>query len=184
MAWNIFTRLGGLDRFLHVISCGWRKPSNGAPARHRRSFDVLSGAKLLREAGYFMGYPRFGAVVALLLARLCMGTPLPFDGPEMILLVLVLLAEVTEDAMSYGLWYLGVNLFPFQHFLTEEEVEVLAASKLRKRTERASSKESTGRQTSKSSAKSAVVPAPVDPPPVLDREEMKSTCWSTRVASR
>ena len=132
-----------------------------------------------------MGYPRFGAVVALLLARLCMGTPLPFDGPEMILLVLVLLAEVAEDAMSYGLWCLGVNLFPFQHFLTEEEVEVLAASKLRKRTERASSKESTGRQSPKSStAKCAVVPAPLDPPPVLDREEMKSTCWSTRVASR
>ena len=130
-----------------------------------------------------MGYPRFGAVLALLLARLCLGTPLPF-GPEMLLLALVLLAEVAEDLVSYGLWCLGVNLFPFEHFLTEEEVEVLAASKLRKRVERASSKESAGRQVSKGSVRSGVVPMPREPPPVLDREEMKSTCWSTRVVSR
>ena len=33
VAWNVLTRLGGLDRVLYSVSCGWRKPSNGASAR-------------------------------------------------------------------------------------------------------------------------------------------------------
>jgi len=36
--WNVMVRLGGLDRFLHVVTNGWRKPNNGS--------------RLLRESGY------------------------------------------------------------------------------------------------------------------------------------
>ena len=37
VAWSVLARLGALDRFLHCITCGWRKPTNGG--------------KLLRESG-------------------------------------------------------------------------------------------------------------------------------------
>ena len=44
-----------------------------------------------------MGYPRFGAMWALILARLCIGTPFSWDSPEVLLMVLVFLSEVVED---------------------------------------------------------------------------------------
>jgi len=48
-----------------------------------------------------MGYPRFGAVGALLLARLCISTPMRLDGPELRLFGIVLLAEICEDLCSW-----------------------------------------------------------------------------------
>ena len=36
--WNVSVRLGALDRFLHIITRGWRTPNNGS--------------RLLRESGY------------------------------------------------------------------------------------------------------------------------------------
>ena len=36
--WNVAVRLGGLDRLLHIVTRGWRKPNNSS--------------KLLRESGY------------------------------------------------------------------------------------------------------------------------------------
>ena len=51
-----------------------------------------------------MGYPRFGAVGALLLARLCISTPMPLDGPELRLFGIVLLAEICEDLCSWDIW--------------------------------------------------------------------------------
>jgi len=44
-----------------------------------------------------MGYPRFGAMWALILVRLCIGTPFSWDSPELLLMVLVFLSEVVED---------------------------------------------------------------------------------------
>ena len=41
-----------------------------------------------------MGYPRFGAVGALLLTRLCIGTSI--ESSELQLVLMVLLAEVVE----------------------------------------------------------------------------------------
>lgn len=43
-----------------------------------------------------MGYPRFGAVGALLLSRLCIGTAPSIESPELQLVLMVLLAEVVE----------------------------------------------------------------------------------------
>ena len=48
-----------------------------------------------------MGYPRFGAVGALLLARLCISTPMPLEGPELRLFGIMLLAEICEDLCSW-----------------------------------------------------------------------------------
>eukprot|EP00438_Fugacium_kawagutii_P001806 Skav235985 [mRNA] locus=scaffold592:480640:487475:- [translate_table: standard] len=61
-------RIGCLDRFLHTVSRGRWKPNNTG--------------KLLRESGYCMGYPRFGAILALFLARLCLGTPFCWRATE------------------------------------------------------------------------------------------------------
>ena len=44
-----------------------------------------------------MGYPRFGAMWALILVRLCIGTPFSWDSPELLLMLLVFLSEVVED---------------------------------------------------------------------------------------
>lgn len=207
--WNVMVRLGGLDRFLHVVTNGWRKPNNGS--------------RLLKESGYYMGYPRFGAVGALLLARLCIRTPMPLDGPELRLFGIVLLAEICEDLCSFVLRYVGVSMFPKSKLVTEQEVQEMAQVRLNKRM--GSKEAATGRKASKSSASgrtgfqdsaapsapSAASSAPVVAPvtsesrvsivpsftsrrlgsnkdrsdlsdAVSDRALMKSTCWSVRVA--
>ena len=177
--WNVTVRLGGLDRFLYVITSGWRKPNNSS--------------RLLRESGYCMGYPRFGAIGALLLARLCIGTPLSLDGPEIRLLMIVLLAEVSEDLLSYALWQVGVNIFPTLNLVTEQEVQEMAEAHLSSK--RKGSKECTpgGRTGSKESV--SVVPSAPSKSDEKDekcqseaskmaseRTLMKSTCWRVRVA--
>lgn len=186
--WNVMVRLGGLDRFLHVVTNGWRKPNNGS--------------RLLRESGYCMGYPRFGAVGALLLARLCISTPMPLEGPELRLFGIVLLAEICEDLCSFVLRYVGVNMFPRSKLVTEQEVQEMAQVRLNKRK---GSKEPAGGRTDfqKSAAASSPVTSesrisivPSDAGrridsnkdrsdmshAVSDRALMKSTCWSVRVA--
>lgn len=198
--WNVMARLGGLDRLLHIITRGWRRPNNSS--------------KLLRESGYCVGYLRFGAVGAMLLARLCNGVPVPLNGPEMIIVLSVLLAEAVEDLLSYALWYIGVDFSPPSLLVTEQEVEAMATTRLSKRK---GSKEPTRRSSSKESSSSVVptLPTPTPTPaslphsargrtaplpdphggppprplspsspksPKPDRTLMKSTCWSTRVA--
>lgn len=84
---NVLVRMGCIDRFLHIISCKRWRPNNCS--------------KLLRESGYCMGYPRFGAFAALFLVRLCIGTALSWSSPEILLLLGILLSEVLEDS---GCW--------------------------------------------------------------------------------
>eukprot|EP00435_Cladocopium_sp_Y103_P036369 s214_g9.t1 len=191
VVWNVTVRLGGLDRFLHVVTNGWRKPNNGS--------------RLLRESGYCMGYPRFGAVAALLLARLCINTPMPLDGPEVRLFGIVLLAEICEDLCSFVLRYIGVNMFPRSKLVTDTRREI-DQSNLSDPPwlQGKGSKESAGR--GKGSQESTAAAAPVTSESrisivptetgrrlsdkdrsdlshaVSDRALMKSTCWSVRVA--
>jgi len=47
--------------------------------------------------GYCMGYPRFGAILALILVRLCIGRGYSWEAPEVRVLCLVFLAEMVED---------------------------------------------------------------------------------------
>lgn len=117
--WNVLLRIGFMDRCLHLVSCQRWKPNNCS--------------KLLRESGYCMGYPRFGAIGALLLARLCIGTALPGESPRMLLLLGVLLAEVVEDLLSCALWHLNVNLSPSSSSLTASEVEKISRGRLARR---------------------------------------------------
>jgi len=179
--WNVSVRLGALDRFLHIITRGWRTPNNGS--------------RLLRESAYCMGYPRFGAIFALFFARLCLGTPFSLHGPEIQVIGIVLLAEITEDVLSYLLYNIGCNIFPRPRLLTEEAVQELAGQRIKRNSKRKGSKESVG-GTSKENV--AVVPSPSknskdskhskdskgkdELSTTSDRTLLKSTCWKLRVA--
>lgn len=114
--WNVLTRIGCLDRFLHCVSRGRWKPNNCS--------------KLLRESGFCMGYPRFGAMWALILVRLCIGTPFSWDSPELLLMVLVFLSEVVEDLISWVLWRLKINVTPAMQWATDQEVGVKVQRRL------------------------------------------------------
>lgn len=156
--WNILLRIGFMDRFLHLVSCKRWKPNNCS--------------KLLRESGYCMGYPRFGAVGALLLARLCIGTAIPLDSTQMLLLLGVLLAEVVEDLLSCALWRLNVNLSPSSSSLSASEVEQISRGRLARRL--ASVLPSTDMSVSVS---------PASPPtnPVCSSEFLPTIQWKVRV---
>ena len=135
-----------------------------------------------------MGYLRFGAIGAMLLARLCSGISVPLDGPEITILLSVLLAEIVEDGISYTLWYCGVDLSPPSLLVSEQEVEAMATTRLSRRK---GSKEA--QEPRKGSEGSTVTPTAVVPtsgggqggqePSQAESENLlKSTCWSTRVA--
>ena len=47
-----------------------------------------------------MGYLRFGAVFALILSRMCLGSSFSWDAPEVVLVAAVFLAEVVEDQLK------------------------------------------------------------------------------------
>lgn len=117
--WSVLTRIGCLDFFLHLVSRGRWKPNNCS--------------KLLRESGFCMGYPRFGAMWALILARLCIGTPFSWDSPEVLLMVLVFLSEVVEDLISSALLRLNINVSPAMQWATDQEVEVKVQRRLSRR---------------------------------------------------
>lgn len=119
VAWNVLTRIGCLDRWLHFISRHRWKPNNSG--------------KLLRESGYCMGYPRFGAILALILVRLCIGRGYSWDAPEVRVLCLVFLAEMVEDLCSYILWRLDIDVSPGKQFATDQEVEVKAQRRISRR---------------------------------------------------
>jgi len=120
--WNVLMRIGFMDRSLHLLSCGRWKPKNSS--------------KFLRQAGYCMGYPRFGAVAALCLARTCSGIARPTLQSPLVKLALINLgAEVVEDLVSYVLWRLNVNLCPEAHFATDQEVEDQTQSVVRRRSQ-------------------------------------------------
>ena len=110
--WNVLTRLGCMDRFVSIITAGQIKAQNGT--------------KLLRDAGYCMGYPRFGTAAALLLARTCLGNLLVFNEVEGWLWFCMLGAEVLEDVLGYLLWRAGVDFSPVKRFATEEEVQQMS----------------------------------------------------------
>ena len=80
-----------------------------------------------------MGYLRFGAMAAVFLARLIIGTAWAWDGPEIRLCAFTLLAEMLEDAISYALWRAEIDISPEPKMLTEQEVETIATSRLSKR---------------------------------------------------
>ena len=93
---EVLMRIGFMDRSLHLLSCGRWKPKNSS--------------KFLRQAGYCMGYPRFGAVAALCLARRCSGIARPTLQSPLVKLALINLgAEVVEDLVSYVLWRLKLG---------------------------------------------------------------------------
>ena len=92
---EVLMRIGFMDRSLHLLSCGWWKPKNSS--------------KFLRQAGYCMGYPRFGAVAALQMARTCIGIWPTVASPLVKLALINLGAEVVEDLVSYVLWRLKLG---------------------------------------------------------------------------
>ena len=112
MAWNVLVRIGCMDRLMTLISRDRLKPQNTS--------------KLLRDAGYCMGYPRFGAVAAVLSTRLCLGTSVFLSDLEGWLWVLMVTAEVLEDALGYMFWRFGVDVSPVKRFATEQEVEQMS----------------------------------------------------------
>lgn len=112
VAWNVLMRIGCMDRVMTVLSRGRLKPQNTS--------------KLLRDAGYCMGYPRFGAVAALLLTRLSLGTSVVLSELEGWLWVLMVTAELVEDVLGYILWRLGVDVSPVKRFATQQEVEQMS----------------------------------------------------------
>lgn len=119
VVWNVLMRIGCLDCFLHFISRQRWKPNNSG--------------KLLRESGYCMGYPRFGAILALVLVRLCIGRAYSWDATELQVLCLVFLAEMVEDLCSYILWRLDIDVSPGKQFATDQEVEVKAQRRISRR---------------------------------------------------
>ena len=117
--WNVLTRLGCMDRFVSAVTGGRIKPQNGT--------------KLLRDAGYCMGYPRFGAAAALLFARSCLGNLMVFSEVEGWLWFCMLGAQVAEDVLGYLLWRAGVDFSPVKRFATEEEVQQMSDRTVAKR---------------------------------------------------
>lgn len=83
---EVLMRIGFMDRSLHLLSCGRWKPK--------------TSSKFLRQAGYCMGYPRFGAILALLSARACIGIPITMDSPLVKLSLINLAGEFVEDFLS------------------------------------------------------------------------------------
>jgi len=107
--WNVLLRIGFMDRCLHMLSC--------------RRWKTNNSSKFLRESGYPMGYPRFGAIIAILLVRCCFGLEVTWHEPLVLVSFMVFLAEVFEDSLSYALRWLKVNLSPMAEFATDLEVE-------------------------------------------------------------
>lgn len=151
--WNIWMRIGCLDRFLHFISCSRWKPNNST--------------KYLRESSYCMGYARFGAFLAVILTRVCLGrlqllSPLGFwELPEARPLLLAISAEVTEDVIAYSLWRANVDLYPESRFATDQEVEKVSQHLYRRRS-------------------STVVPTPAETEEPL--KDLHSLRWKIRAA--
>ena len=116
VVWNVLVRLGCMDRFVSIVSRGRIKPQNAT--------------KLLKDAGYCMGYPRFGAVAALLIARRCLGNSVVLSEMEGWLWICLLGGEVLEDLLGYSLWRAGVDFSPIKRFATDEEVQVLSKKTL------------------------------------------------------
>ena len=112
VVWNVLMRIGCMDRVMTLVSQGRLKPQNTS--------------KLLRDASYCMGYPRFGAVAALLLTRLSLGTSAVASELEGWLWLLILTAELVEDALGYTLWRFGVDVSPVKRFATQQEVEQMS----------------------------------------------------------
>ena len=172
--WNVLMRIGCMDRLLHVISCKYWRPNNSS--------------KLLRESGYCMGYPRFGAVGALLLTRLCIGTAPSIESPELQLVLMVLLAEVVEDFLSCSLWRLDVNVSPAPSSLTESELAKISEARLSRKS--ASRPSSTHKLASVLPVKEQVTSdtstnAPVDTAteisvPVISSENLPSIEWKVQ----
>lgn len=119
VVWNVIVRCGAVDRLLAIITRGRRTPT--------------WCSLLLQQAKYCMGYPRFMAIGAVVLARWCSRNPLIPEGREsMALAVLILfLCEVGEDLVSYSLERLNFRVLPKQRHITEAELEMMAAAQLR-----------------------------------------------------
>lgn len=119
VVWNVFVRAGAFDRFVAVITRGRRTPTRCS--------------LLLQQAKYCMGYPRFMAVGAVVLARWCSRNPLIPEGREnMALAVLILfLCEIGEDLVSFSLERLNCRVLPKQRHISEEELQMMAAAQLR-----------------------------------------------------
>ena len=117
--WNVFLRIGFMDRCLHMLSCRRWKPNNSS--------------KFLRESGYPMGYPRFGAIVAILLVKCCFRLQVTWHEPLVLVSFMVFLVEVLEDTLSYALRRLKVNLSPMAQNASDHEVEVKAQKSLSER---------------------------------------------------
>eukprot|EP00435_Cladocopium_sp_Y103_P009292 s2211_g2.t1 len=117
--WNVMSRGGAFDRLLATMTCGRRTPT--------------WCSLLLQQAKYCMGYPRFMAIGAVVLARWCSRNPLIPEGREnMALAVLILfLCEVGEDLVSYSLERLNFRVLPKQRHITEDELQMMAAAQLR-----------------------------------------------------
>lgn len=116
VVWNVLVRLGCMDRFVSIVSRSRIKPQNAT--------------KLLRDAGYCMGYPRFGAVAALLIARRCLQNSAVLSEMEGRLWMCLLGGEVLEDLLGYSLWRAGVDFSPIKRFATDEEVQVMSEKTL------------------------------------------------------
>lgn len=163
---NATVRAGYLDRFAALVTCGWRTPTNSS--------------LLLQKVKYCMGYPRFFAVAAIALARLCTLNEVLPKNQEFIgwALLAMFAAEILEDIISLALERLDLRVHPKPRQITDEEVEIMVANATK------SSHESLA-----SSFKQIVPKAWLDdqqagvPIPAVNlSKELKQKCWKLRAA--
>ncbi|CAE7880556.1 hypothetical protein AK812_SmicGene21948 [Symbiodinium microadriaticum] len=166
VVWNATVRAGYLDRFAALVTCGWRTPTNSS--------------LLLQKVKYCMGYPRFFAVAAIALARLCTLNEVLPKNQEFIgwALLAMFAAEILEDIISLALERLDLRVHPKPRQITDEEVEIMVANATK------SSHESLA-----SSFKQIVPKAWLDdqqagvPIPAVNlSKELKQKCWKLRAA--
>lgn len=80
VVWNVIVRCGAVDRLLAIITRGRRTPT--------------WCSLLLQQAKYCMGYPRFMAIGAVVLARWCSRNPLIPEGRESMALAVLKLVRI------------------------------------------------------------------------------------------
>ncbi|CAE7351850.1 unnamed protein product [Symbiodinium sp. CCMP2592] len=168
VVWNATVRAGYLDRFAAFATCGWRTPTNAS--------------LLLQEVKYCMGYPRFFAVAAIALARLCTLNEVLPKNQEMIgwALLAMFAAEILEDIISFALERLDLRVHPKPRQITDEEVEIMVANGTK----------SSHDSLSFPSGFKAIVPkawlddqqAGVPIPPANMSKEIRKKCWQLRAA--
>ena len=119
--WNILVRAGFLERFLFIISCGWKTTTRCN--------------LLLQKVKYSTGCPHFFVLAAIGLVRLCSGHGLPPEQETLGYAILCLfLAECLENLVSWLLKSREWQVYPKWHPVGPEDLKAMAARQLQRRT--------------------------------------------------